>query len=222
MPGLLSPATPGSLPNLIATNPQASVVFELDGCLDGHRDPACSDGWRRTLRRLRRRARRSDFDPRAWNVAVHYRAGDALMGRRYLHRLIHPEYYRPALSAVLGALKAHGVAPAAVVVHIFPRARAPGLSARAFCPWPGRRGPRCLWLGNSNSTVSDARYMATADIFVLGRSSLSIAVASLSRGVTILNGWSVEPLPNHFEHVVPWRADGTGDSDLLLREIRRR
>ena len=76
-----------------------------------------------------------------------------------------------------------------------------------------------LWAGNPNSTVDDILHLARSDVLVMGRSTMSVAVATLSSGVVILNGWDIK-YPHEFIHAVPWRRDGSGKRDELLHQLK--
>ena len=78
-----------------------------------------------------------------------------------------------------------------------------------------------LWAGNPNSTVDDILHLARSDVLVMGRSTMSVAVATLSSGVVILNGWDIK-YPHEFIHAVPWRRDGSGKRDELLHQLKSR
>ena len=62
-------------------------------------------------------------------------------------------------------------------------------------------------------------HLARSDVLVMGRSTMSVAVATLSSGVVILNGWDIK-YPHEFIHAVPWRRDGSGKRDELLHQLK--
>ena len=162
------------------------------------------------------------FDPRFWHIAVHYRAGDVLFNTRAQHRMLHPGYYNATLRAVLGALAAHGVPGAAEQVHLFSQGPTAWFAREGFFSMLDGTGASLeLWAGKPNSTADDMLHLASADVLVMGRSTMSVAVASLTSGVVVLNGWSPVDgtLPHQFAHRVPWRSDGTGPKERLLRQI---
>ena len=68
-------------------------------------------------------------------------------------------------------------------------------------------------------TVDDILHLARSDVLVMGRSTMSVAVATLSSGVVILNGWDIK-YPHEFIHAVPWRRDGSGKRDELLHQLK--
>ena len=65
----------------------------------------------------------------------------------------------------------------------------------------------------------DILHLARSDVLVMGRSTMSVAVATLSSGVVILNGWDIK-YPHEFIHAVPWRRDGSGKRDELLHQLK--
>ena len=79
--------------------------------------------------------------------------------------------------------------------------------------------PLTLKFDNPNSTVDDILHLARSDVLVMGRSTMSVAVATLSSGVVILNGWDIK-YPHEFIHAVPWRRDGSGKRDELLHQLK--
>ena len=146
--------------------------------------------------------------------------GDHLFSPGMHHRLLHPGYYNATLHNLLGALDEYGVPAKSVCVHIFSQGPTQWFRREGFLNMlDGTGASTTLWAGNPNSTVDDILHLARSDVLVMGRSTMSVAVATLSSGVVILNGWDIK-YPHEFIHAVPWRRDGSGKRDELLHQLK--
>ena len=225
---VFSPETSGSLPGLVMANPEPDVVFEVEGCVSMGTVSKRAQRW--MLQHFKAACERRAaavapapllrFDERCWNVAVHYRAGDLLFSPGMSYRLLHPGYYNATLHNLLGALDEYGVPAKYVCVHIFSQGPTQWFRREGFLNMlDGTGASTTLWAGNPNSTVDDILHLARSDVLVMGRSTMSVAVATLSSGVVILNGWDIK-YPHEFIHAVPWRRDGSGKRDELLHQLK--
>lgn len=214
---------PGTLDALIAAHTEPGVVFTVGGrCTTRARIDAPTREWmaqayRASFRAARRTVR---LDPAKVNVALHYRGGDAFSSRS---RLLHPGYYNVSARSVVEGLRLAGVQPSALQFVLYSEGLKEWFEREGFLSMlPEGVPPPLLRLGSASSTANDIDDMAHADIVILGRSSFSNVIATVTSGLCILNALATdEPQKHEFRHALMPTLSGYVDPERLAAAWRR-
>lgn len=165
------------------------------------------------------------------HVAVHIRQGDIYRSKSWLDRRVGFDYFEGVISKVLKALN-----------QTFPEKK---VFVRVYSNG-GRRGPTTativrdflstflplsqtsIHMQNSDLTIfHDLADMIQSDIFIGSKSQLSMAVASVGRGVSILPHWPgfVLKVDEELQDIIEVDSEQLGvdlDQTLFLKRVKQR
>ena len=183
----------------------APVVFDVGGqCVTRKRIDAPTRSWMRdryeeSFGRLGRTAAKR---PGLVSIAVHYRAGNAFSLQH--GRLIHPGVVNVTVRSVVAGLELAGVPRASIGVTIFSEGIREWFEREHFFAITPAGMPAVeLKLGDKSSTAADIDAMAHSDVLVMGRSSFSNVIATITRGLVVLSPLATdEPWKHELSPVV--------------------
>ena len=185
--------------------PPRPVVFDVGGqCVTRKRIDAPTRSWMRdryeeSFGRLGRTAAKR---PGLVSIAVHYRAGNAFSLQH--GRLIHPGVVNVTVRSIVAGLELAGVPRASIGVTIFSEGIREWFEREHFFAITPAGMPAVeLKLGDKSSTAADIDAMAHSDVLVMGRSSFSNVIATITRGLVVLSPLATdEPWKHELSPVV--------------------